>query len=112
LGTRRHPAIPKADVGHLARRDASKWRSLISKSVQFVRSKHLQTCPLGYTDGYTSPGGSPVTDVPERRSGGVECKESGESAEVKMAHVWALADGKITRYQQHVDTAKERYLIA
>lgn len=36
---------------------------------------------------------------------------SGEPAEVKVAHVWTLADGKITRFQQHVDTAKERYLI-
>jgi ketosteroid isomerase-like protein len=36
---------------------------------------------------------------------------SGEPAEVKIAHVWTLADGKITRFQQHVDTAKERYLI-
>jgi hypothetical protein len=39
-------------------------------------------------------------------------KGSGEPAEVKMAHVWTLADGKVTRFQQHVDTAKERYLIA
>ena len=39
-------------------------------------------------------------------------KDSGEPAEVKMAHVWTLADGKVTRFQQHVDTAKERYLIA
>ena len=37
---------------------------------------------------------------------------SGEPAEVKTAHVWTLADGKITRFQQHIDTAKERYLIA
>jgi ketosteroid isomerase-like protein len=37
---------------------------------------------------------------------------SGEPAEVKIAHVWTLAGGKITRFQQHVDTAKERYLIA
>jgi len=26
--------------------------------------------------------------------------------------VWTLASGKVTRFQQHVDTAKERYLIA
>ncbi len=36
---------------------------------------------------------------------------SGEPAEVKMAHVWTLDNGKITRFQQHVDTAKERYLL-
>jgi ketosteroid isomerase-like protein len=39
-------------------------------------------------------------------------KGSGEPAEVKMAHVLTLASGKVTRFQQHVDTAKERYLIA
>ena len=39
-------------------------------------------------------------------------KGSGEPAEVKMAHVWTLDNGKLTRFQQHVDTAKERYLIA
>jgi ketosteroid isomerase-like protein len=38
-------------------------------------------------------------------------KDTGEPAEVKMAHVWTLAEGKVTRFQQHVDTAKERYLI-
>ena len=38
-------------------------------------------------------------------------KGTGEPAEVKMAHVWTLADGKIIRFQHHVDTAKERYLI-
>ena len=37
---------------------------------------------------------------------------SGEPAEVKIAHVWTLDGGKVTRFQQHVDTAKERYLIA
>ena len=39
-------------------------------------------------------------------------KSSGEAAEVKIAHVWTLANEKVTRFQQHVDTAKERYLIA
>jgi ketosteroid isomerase-like protein len=34
------------------------------------------------------------------------------AAEVKIAHVWTVDNGKITRFQQHVDTAKERYLIA
>jgi ketosteroid isomerase-like protein len=38
-------------------------------------------------------------------------KDSGEPAEVKMAHVWTLADGQATRFQQHVDTAKESYLL-
>jgi len=38
-------------------------------------------------------------------------KDSGEPAEVKMAHVWTLDGGKLLRFQQHVDTAKERYLL-
>ena len=33
-------------------------------------------------------------------------KSTGESAAAKMAHVWALRDGKIVAFQQHVDTAK------
>ena len=37
---------------------------------------------------------------------------SGEHAEVKIAHVWTLADGKIVRFPQHVDTARGRELIA
>src|SRR5665213_3078398 len=32
--------------------------------------------------------------------------------DTEMAHVWTLDNGKVTRFQQHVDTAKERYLIA
>jgi len=38
-------------------------------------------------------------------------KDSGEPAEVKMANVWTLDGGKLIRFQQHVDTAKERYLL-
>jgi ketosteroid isomerase-like protein len=38
--------------------------------------------------------------------------DSGGHAEVKMAHVWTLVDGKLSRFQQHIDTAKERYLLA
>jgi uncharacterized protein len=38
-------------------------------------------------------------------------KESGEPCEVRMAHIWTLADGKATRFLQHVDSAKVRELI-
>ncbi len=38
-------------------------------------------------------------------------KSSGEPAEVKIAHVWTLDNGKVTRFQQHIDTAKGRALI-
>jgi hypothetical protein len=39
-------------------------------------------------------------------------KGSSEPAEVTIAHVWTLARGNITRFQQHVDIAKGRDLIA
>jgi ketosteroid isomerase-like protein len=38
-------------------------------------------------------------------------KESGEPCEVRMAHVWTLADGKAISFLQHVDSAKVRDLI-
>ena len=39
-------------------------------------------------------------------------KGSGEPAEVKMVHVWTMDGEKLTRFQQHVDTARVRDLIA
>ena len=39
-------------------------------------------------------------------------KGSGKPAEVKIAHVWTFADGRVIRFQQHVDTARVRELIA
>jgi len=39
-------------------------------------------------------------------------KESGEPCEVRMAHVWTLAEGKATSFLQHVDTATVRKLIS
>jgi uncharacterized protein len=36
---------------------------------------------------------------------------SGAPAEVKIAHVWTLDNGKVIRFQQHVDTARGRELI-
>ena len=38
-------------------------------------------------------------------------KESGMPCEVRMAHVWTLADGKAISFLQHVDTAMVRDLI-
>ena len=29
-----------------------------------------------------------------------------------MVHVWTLADGKVTHFQQHVDTARVHELLA
>ena len=37
-------------------------------------------------------------------------KSSGAPAKVKMAHVWTVADGKLTTFQQHVDTLRVREL--
>ena len=33
-------------------------------------------------------------------------KKSGDPCEVRMAHVWTLADGKAIAFLQHVDTAR------
>ena len=38
-------------------------------------------------------------------------KETGEPCTVRMAHIWTLADGKVTCFLQHVDTAMVRELI-
>ena len=38
-------------------------------------------------------------------------KETGAPCEVRMAHVWTLADGKVIAFLQHVDTAQVSELI-
>jgi ketosteroid isomerase-like protein len=35
-------------------------------------------------------------------------KTTGDPAEVKMVHVWTVDDGKLTGFQQHVDTVRVR----
>jgi ketosteroid isomerase-like protein len=35
-------------------------------------------------------------------------KSTGAPAQVKMVHVWTVADGKLATFQQHVDTVKVR----
>jgi len=37
-------------------------------------------------------------------------KSTGAPAQVKMVHVWTVADGKLATFQQHVDTVKVREL--
>lgn len=39
-------------------------------------------------------------------------KQTGEAAEVRMAHVWTLADDKVVGFLQHVDSARVRELTA
>ena len=39
-------------------------------------------------------------------------KTSGKPCEVRMAHVWTLADGKATTFLQHVDTLKVHEQLA
>jgi len=38
-------------------------------------------------------------------------KQTGQPCEVRVAHIWTLADGKATSFLQHVDSAKVRELI-
>lgn len=33
-------------------------------------------------------------------------KETGKSLDAQVCHIWAVKDGKLTRFQQYVDTAK------
>ena len=37
-------------------------------------------------------------------------KSTGAPAQVKMVHVWTVADGKLATFQQHVDTVRVREL--
>lgn len=39
-------------------------------------------------------------------------KKTGKPCEARMAHVWTLADGKVTAFLQHVDTARVREQIS
>ena len=39
-------------------------------------------------------------------------KETGAPCEVRMAHIWTLADGKATSFLQHVDSAGVRDQIS
>jgi ketosteroid isomerase-like protein len=34
------------------------------------------------------------------------CKETGKSLDAQVCHVWKLHDGKITSFQQYVDTGQ------
>jgi uncharacterized protein len=38
-------------------------------------------------------------------------KETGKRADVQVCHVWDVKDGKVTRFQQYVDTAKLQHLM-
>jgi ketosteroid isomerase-like protein len=47
-------------------------------------------------------GGSVIVEA--RYSG--TYKSTGKSTDVQVCHVWDIKDGKVTRFQQYVDTAK------
>ena len=36
------------------------------------------------------------------------CKATGKSMDLQICHIWDVEDGKITRFQQYIDTAKFR----
>lgn len=38
-------------------------------------------------------------------------KQTGQPCEVRVAHIWTLADGKAASFLQHVDSAKVRELV-
>jgi ketosteroid isomerase-like protein len=38
-------------------------------------------------------------------------KATGKSMDVQMCHIWDIKDGKLTRFQQYVDTAKLREVM-
>jgi ketosteroid isomerase-like protein len=60
-------------------------------------------------DGFTvhprSFHGAGDTVVVEGRYSGTY-KPTGKSLDAQMCHVWDVKDGKVTRFQQYVDTAK------
>lgn len=58
-------------------------------------------------DRYVAEGDTVVADGKYRWNH----KDTGEPCEVRMAHVWSLADGKVTAFLQHVDSATVRDLI-
>ena len=46
----------------------------------------------------------PAVVVEARYTG--TCKETGKSLDAQVCHVWKLHDGKITNFQQYVDTGQ------
>ena len=53
---------------------------------------------------FHAAGGSVIVEL--RYSG--KYKSTGKSVDAQACHVWDLKDGKVTRFQQYVDTAKVR----
>ena len=54
-------------------------------------------------DGLSGSFGAP--HVVEARYTGT-CNETGKSLDAQVCHVWKLHDGKITNFQQYVDTGQ------
>jgi len=54
--------------------------------------------------------GAGDTVVVEARYGGTY-KATGKSLDAQVCHVWNLEDGKVTRFQQYVDTAQLRLVM-
>jgi ketosteroid isomerase-like protein len=51
----------------------------------------------------------PVVVVEARYTG--TCKETGKSLDAQVCHVWKLHDGKITNFQQYVDTGQRQDVV-
>lgn len=88
------------------RRDASLQKLGSTNLTITGATSPSQTCYLALSRINPLVNGSTSAQISWNRKG------SGEPAEVKIAHVWTLDGRKVTRFQHHVDTAKERYLIA
>lgn len=74
----------------------------------FMRLSEFSDNWAAVVDRYIADGDTVVADGKYRWNH----KKTGEPCEVRMAHVWTLANGKIMSFLQHVDTAKVRELIS
>ena len=59
----------------------------------------------GFAVHSTSFHGAGDTVIVEARYSGTY-KATGKSIDAQVCHVWDVKDGKVTRFQQYVDTAK------
>jgi ketosteroid isomerase-like protein len=76
---------PDAIVANLFARLAEEWNGLVVHPVSFHDAGDTVTVEGRYTGEY---------------------KETGKYMDAQFCHVWTLADGKITKFQQYADTGQ------
>jgi ketosteroid isomerase-like protein len=69
----------------------------------FVFGRHIERAPVAES------GCSGAAAYPETLDG--TFKPTGKSLDAQVCHVWDVKDGKVTRFQQYVDTAKLRHVM-